>query len=46
MKIHSAVIEGIKNNAALDPHQEIQPLLDSYIKNSHSWMLDVLSRTS
>jgi len=45
-KMKEGFLEGIKNNAALDPHQEIQPLLDSYIKNSHSWMLDVLSRTS
>lgn len=44
-KIKEGFLEGIKNNAAVDPHQEIQSLLDSYIKNSHSWMLSELSRT-
>ncbi|MBX9620428.1 MAG: hypothetical protein K2X28_00085 [Alphaproteobacteria bacterium] len=44
-KMKEGFLEGIKNNAGVDPHQEIQPLLDTYIKNSQSWMLSELSRT-
>lgn len=44
-KMKEGFLEGIKNNAWVDPHQEIQPLLDSFVKSSQSWMLGVLSGT-
>jgi hypothetical protein len=44
-KMKEGFLEGIKNNVWVDPHQKIQPLLDSYIENSYNWMLGVLNRT-